>query len=43
MYYDYTVRYSYRSIVQFNYGDDGLDVMKTSFLGEFEFLVAVIV
>lgn len=38
VYYDYTVRDSDGSVVQFSYGDDGLDVMKTSCLTEFEVL-----
>lgn len=36
--YDYTVRDSDGSIVQFNYGDDGVDVHQTSFITEFEAL-----
>ncbi|KAL9951314.1 hypothetical protein ACROYT_G043957 [Oculina patagonica] len=35
--YDLTVRDSDSSIVQFYYGEDGLDVMKTSFLSEKQF------
>ncbi|KAJ0988153.1 hypothetical protein J5N97_006509 [Dioscorea zingiberensis] len=38
--YDYTVRDSDGSIVQFKYGEDGVDVMKTSFLAEFDVLAA---
>lgn len=32
MNYDMTVRDSDRSVVQFNYGDDGMDVTKAQFL-----------
>ena len=35
--YDLTVRDSDSSVVQFYYGEDGLDVMKTSFLSEKQF------
>lgn len=35
--YDLTVRDSDGSVVQFYYGEDGLDVMKTSFLSEKQF------
>ena len=35
--YDYTVRDSDGSIVQFNYGEDSLDVQKTGFLYAFDF------
>ena len=35
--YDLTVRDSDSSVVQFHYGEDGLDVMKTSFLSEKQF------
>jgi DNA-directed RNA polymerase I subunit RPA1 len=35
--YDYTVRDSDGSIVQFYYGDDALDVTKTSYLNKYEF------
>lgn len=38
VYYDYTVRDSDGSVIQFNYGEDGLDVMKISCLTEFEVL-----
>ncbi|KAH9297471.1 hypothetical protein KI387_029153, partial [Taxus chinensis] len=38
--YDYTVRDSDGSIIQFHYGDDGVDVMKTSCLTEFNVLAA---
>ena len=41
VYYDYIIRDSDGSIFQFTYGDDGLDVMKTSFLTEFEVLSTV--
>jgi DNA-directed RNA polymerase I subunit RPA1 len=41
VYYDYTVRDSDGSVIQFNYGDDGLDVMKISCLTEFEVLATV--
>ncbi|KAG0473499.1 hypothetical protein HPP92_015356 [Vanilla planifolia] len=36
--YDYTVRDADGSIIQFTYGEDGVDVQKSSFLGEFEIL-----
>ncbi|KAL1555302.1 DNA-directed RNA polymerase [Salvia divinorum] len=36
--YDYTVRDSDGSIVQFYYGEDGVDVLKTSFLKNFKAL-----
>lgn len=36
--YDYTVRDSDGSIVQFYYGEDGVDVHKTSFLKNFKAL-----
>eukprot|EP01124_Arcella_intermedia_P012270 TRINITY_DN1860_c0_g1_i1.p1 TRINITY_DN1860_c0_g1~~TRINITY_DN1860_c0_g1_i1.p1 ORF type:complete len:1681 (-),score=261.51 TRINITY_DN1860_c0_g1_i1:48-4424(-) len=36
--YDNTVRDSDGSIIQFFYGEDGLDVTKTSFLNQFDFL-----
>ena len=35
--YDLTVRDSDGSVVQFYYGEDGLDVMKTPFLSEKQF------
>ncbi|ELP88260.1 DNA-directed RNA polymerase I subunit RPA1, putative [Entamoeba invadens IP1] len=35
--YDYTVRESDGSIVQFMYGDDGIDVMKSAFLNNIDF------
>ncbi|XP_010251904.1 PREDICTED: DNA-directed RNA polymerase I subunit 1 [Nelumbo nucifera] len=38
--YDYTVRDADGSVVQFIYGEDGIDVHKTSFLEEFEALAA---
>ncbi|XWS43173.1 hypothetical protein CRYUN_Cryun16bG0080100 [Craigia yunnanensis] len=36
--YDHTVRDADGSIVQFNYGEDGIDVHQTSFITEFEAL-----
>lgn len=39
--YDHTVRDSDGSIVQFCYGEDGVDVHKTSFISEFNILAAV--
>ena len=36
--YDMTVRDNDGSIVQFMYGDDGVDVMETKFLDKFKFL-----
>lgn len=39
--YDYTVRDADGSIVQFYYGEDGVDVLKSSCLGEFKILAAV--
>ncbi|KAK8562107.1 hypothetical protein V6N13_148766 [Hibiscus sabdariffa] len=36
--YDHTVRDSDGSIVQFNYGEDGIDVHQTSFISKFEAL-----
>ena len=39
--YDHTVRDSDGSIVQFCYGEDGVDVHQTSFLANFEALAAV--
>ncbi|KAK2982387.1 hypothetical protein RJ640_026230 [Escallonia rubra] len=38
--YDYTVRDADGSIIQFRYGEDGVDVHKTSFLHKFEALAA---
>ncbi|CAN6457611.1 unnamed protein product [Victoria cruziana] len=38
--YDYTVRDADGSIVQFYYGEDGVDVLKSSCLGEFKILAA---
>eukprot|EP01130_Rhizamoeba_saxonica_P008796 TRINITY_DN3562_c0_g1_i1.p1 TRINITY_DN3562_c0_g1~~TRINITY_DN3562_c0_g1_i1.p1 ORF type:complete len:1460 (-),score=409.83 TRINITY_DN3562_c0_g1_i1:93-3854(-) len=35
--YDYTVRDNDGCIIQFNYGEDGIDVSKTGFLENFEF------
>ncbi|XP_020588466.1 DNA-directed RNA polymerase I subunit 1-like [Phalaenopsis equestris] len=37
--YDHTVRDADGSIVQFTYGEDGVDVQKSSFLDEFEMLM----
>lgn len=39
--YDYTVRDADGSIVQFYYGEDGIDVHQTSFLDNVEVLRAV--
>lgn len=36
--YDLTVRDNDGSIVQFTYGDDGIDVMQNRFLDKFKFL-----
>lgn len=36
--YDHTVRDHDGSVIQFYYGDDGIDVLKTGFLYEFDFL-----
>jgi DNA-directed RNA polymerase I subunit RPA1 len=33
-----TVRDNDGSVVQFNYGDDGIDVINTKYLDKFEFL-----
>jgi DNA-directed RNA polymerase I subunit RPA1 len=41
VHYDYTVRDSDGSIVQFRYGEDGIDVSKTSHLSKFELLATV--
>lgn len=41
VHYDYTVRDSDGSIIQFRYGEDGVDVMKTNYLTEFKVLAAV--
>ncbi|KAI0502407.1 hypothetical protein KFK09_017356 [Dendrobium nobile] len=37
--YDHTVRDADGSIIQFTYGEDGVDVQKSSFLGKFEALL----
>lgn len=39
--YDHTVRDADGSIVQFSYGEDGVDVLKTSFLAKFRELADV--
>lgn len=39
--YDHTVRDADGSIVQFYYGEDGIDVHKTSFVAKFDALLAV--
>jgi len=39
--YDHTVRDVDGSIVQFQYGEDGVDVLKTSFLNKFKELADV--
>ncbi|KAK8914437.1 DNA-directed RNA polymerase II subunit RPB1 [Platanthera zijinensis] len=36
--YDHTVRDADGTIIQFTYGEDGVDVQKSSFLGEFEII-----
>lgn len=36
--YDFTVRDVDGSVIQFQYGEDGVDVHKTSFLSEFRVL-----
>lgn len=41
VHYDYTVRDSDNSIIQFRYGEDGVDVSKTGFLTQFERLAIV--
>lgn len=38
VHYDHTVRNSDGSIIQFRYGEDGLDVMKTKYLTQFKVL-----
>lgn len=38
--YDYTVRDADGSVIQFAYGEDGVDVLKTSFISELYFLAA---
>lgn len=38
VHYDMTVRDNDGSIVQFMYGDDGIDVINTKYLDKFEFL-----
>lgn len=40
VHYDYSVRDSDGSIIQFRYGEDGVDVMKTNYLTEFKVLAA---
>ena len=35
--YDHTVRDSDSSIIQFNYGEDGLEIAKTKFMNEKQF------
>ena len=39
--YDYTVRDADGSIVQFAYGEDGVDVHRTSFISQFKALAEV--
>lgn len=39
--YDYTVRDADGSIIQFQYGEDGVDVHRTSFIAKFKELTAV--
>ena len=36
--YDYTVRDSDNSILQFNYGEDSIDPCKTKYLDKFQFI-----
>jgi DNA-directed RNA polymerase I subunit RPA1 len=36
--YDMTVRDNDGSVVQFMYGDDGIDVINTKYIDKFEFL-----
>ena len=38
VYYDYTVRDADGSVVQFAYGEDGVDVLKTSYITEVQVL-----
>ncbi|KAI5064715.1 hypothetical protein GOP47_0019410 [Adiantum capillus-veneris] len=40
VHYDYSVRDSDGSIIQFRYGEDGVDVMKTNYLTQFKTLAA---
>eukprot|EP00250_Pteridium_aquilinum_P003381 c13694_g1_i1 orf=235-4305(+) len=40
VHYDYSVRDSDGSIIQFRYGEDGVDVMKTNYLTQFKVLAA---
>lgn len=39
--YDYTVRDADGSVVQFAYGEDGVDVLKTSYIAEAQVLLNV--
>lgn len=39
--YDHTVRDADGSVIQFQYGEDGVDVHKTAFITKFEALAAV--
>lgn len=39
--YDHTVRDADGSVIQFMYGEDGVDVLKTSFISELGALAAV--
>lgn len=39
--YDYTVRDADGSIIQFTYGEDGVDVHQTSFISQFKALAVV--
>ena len=41
VHYDYSVRDSDGSIIQFRYGEDGVDIMKTNYLTKFKVLAAV--
>lgn len=36
--YDHTVRDADGSLIQFTYGEDGVDVLKTSYISEFQML-----
>lgn len=38
MHYDYTVREADSSVIQFNYGEDSIDITKSKFLNRFAFL-----
>jgi len=38
VHYDYTVREADSSVIQFNYGEDSIDITKSKFLNRFAFL-----